>query len=157
MAVPTPKPRVITHQETHRRPPWHMTKGMTSYIRISTEIEGSRNAIQGWCEHEPDFEVMIWEQPNWDELFFCHKGSLKVIARERSGKEKELVAKEGETIFLPAGFRYTLLPTGEPSVNYWTATPVPRTGIKALGDVGFDLTEVVEKMKEIAEEDKAKE
>lgn len=152
MPTPTPKPTVITHEETHRRPVWEFSTGMNTYMRICTEIEGSRNAIQGWCEHEPDFEPMIWDQANWDELFFCVKGSLKVIAKDKDGKTKELIAKEAESMFLPAGFNYTLLPTGEPAVNLWTATPPPPRGIRPLKDLGFDVVEVSQKLKEMAEE-----
>ena len=149
MAMPKPKPKVITHKETKSRPAWEFSKGMNTYMRISTEIEGSRNAIQGWCEHAPDFEPMVWDQANWDELFFCHKGSLKVLARDKHGAEKELVAQEGDSMFLPAGFHYTLLATGEQSVNYWTVTPVPSTGIKALKDLGFDVVGLSDELKAI--------
>lgn len=152
MPTPKPKPKVITHEETHRRPVWEMSKGMNTYMRITTEIEGAQNAIQGWCEHEPDAEPMVWDQANWDELFFCVKGRLKVIAEDKDGKKKELIAKEGESMFLPAGFTYTLMPTGEPSVNLWTATPPPPKGIRALKDLGFDVIEVNRKLKEMAEE-----
>lgn len=151
MPMPKPKPKVITHEETHARPAWEFSKGMNTYMRICTEIEGSRNAIQGWCEHDADFELMIWDQANWDELFFCHKGVLKVKAEDRNGKTKELVANEGESMFLPAGFTYTLMPSGVPSVNLWTATPPPRTGVKALKDLGFDVVELSDKLKEIGQ------
>lgn len=153
MPMPKPKPKVITHEETHRRPVWEFSKGMNTYMRICTEIEGARNAIQGWCEHDPDFEPMVWDQANWDELFFCVKGSLKVIAEDRDGNKMEMVAKEAESMFLPAGYRYTLLPTDEPSVNLWTVTPVPRTGLRALRDLGFDVLELSDKLKEMAREE----
>ena len=149
MAMPKPKPKVITPEETKSRPAWEFSSGMNTYMRISTEIEGSRNAIQGWCEHDPDFEPMVWDQANWDELFFCHKGSIKVLARAKHGAEKELFAKEGESMFLPAGFHYTLLATGEESINLWTATPAPRTGVKALKDLGFDVVGLSEELKEM--------
>ena len=152
MTKATPKPTVITMEETHRRPRWEFSKGMNTYMRICTEIEGSRNAIQGWCEHEPDFEPMIWDQANWDELFFCVKGSIKVHVEDRDGSTKDLVAHEHESMFLPAGFRYTLLPTGEVSVNLWTATPVPPIGIKPFKDLGFpDIVEIHNQLKEMAQ------
>ena len=151
MATPTPKPSVITHEDTHKRPVWEFSSGMNTYMRICTEIEGARNAIQGWCEHDPDFEPMIWDQANWDELFFCVKGSIKVTAKDKNSKTMELLAKEHESMFLPAGFNYTLLPTGESSVNLWTATPPPPRGIRALRGIGFDVDEVHEKLKAMAE------
>ena len=107
MARAKPKPKVITLEETHRRPLWEFSKGMNTYMRVSTEMDGARNVIQGWCEHAPDLEPMIWDQANWDEIFFCAKGSLKVLAEDRDGNKMELVAKEHETMFLPAGFKYT--------------------------------------------------
>lgn len=152
--APTPRPKVITHEETHRRPVWEFSKGCNSYLRISRELDGAQNAIQGWCEHDPDMEPFSWKQANWDELFFCVKGSLKVIAEDGDGNKKELLAKEGESIFLPAGFTYTLEPTGEPSVNFWTVAPVPHNGIRPLSDVGFiGVIEVSNKLKEMAKEE----
>jgi len=149
-----PKPKVITLEETHRRPLWEFSKGMNTYMRVSTEMDGARNVIQGWCEHAPDLEPMIWDQANWDEIFFCAKGSLKVLAEDRDGNKMELVAKEHETMFLPAGFKYTLLPTGEPAVNVWTAAPVPGNGIRSFKDLGFPgVVEVSNKLKEMAQQE----
>ncbi|SVB98015.1 uncharacterized protein METZ01_LOCUS250869 [marine metagenome] len=53
-------------------------------------------------------------------------------------------------MFLPSGFRYTLLPTGEISVNLWTAAPVPAMGIKPFKDLGFDVVDIHNQLKEMA-------
>src|SRR5437867_2386490 len=45
------------------------------------------------------------------------KGSIKVRWEAEGGKVGELVAREGEQIFLPRGLSYALQATGEPAIN----------------------------------------
>jgi len=147
------QPEVITHEETKQLPAWHFSDGCKSYVRISLERNGAANVIQGWCEHDADMEPLSWDQDNWDETYFCVEGSLKVIVEDDEGNSKELVAEEGESIWLPAGFRYTLEPTGEPAVNLWHVAPVPGTGLKPLSDLGFNnVDEVSQGLEELADD-----
>ena len=40
-----------------------------------------------------------------------------------------LEARQGEHIFLPAGYKYTLEATGVKSKFFWTSGPSPRVGL----------------------------
>ena len=54
MAMPKPKPKVVTHAETMSRPPWEFSKGMNSYVSICTEIEGARVRSPGIAHPKAD-------------------------------------------------------------------------------------------------------
>lgn len=150
--APTTQPEVVTHDETEQLPVWHFSDGCRTYPRITLERNGAANMVQGWCEHDADMEPFSYDQDNWDETYFCVKGTLKVIAEDDDGNSKELIAEEGESIFLPAGYRYTVAPSGEDSVNLWHVAPVPGTGLAALGDLGFNnIVEVSDELREMAD------
>jgi hypothetical protein len=52
-----------------------------------------------------------------EEAFYIAKGSVKVAWENDAGEKGEAIVREGEQIYLPSGFRYTLSSNGEPAIN----------------------------------------
>lgn len=147
------RPEVITAQDTGSRPRWEFSKGCNTYIRVSAEMQGCTSAVQGWTEQAVDMEPLTWKQASWDEIFYCAKGIIKLVAEDANGTKEEFIAKEGETIYAPGGYVYTLLPSGVDTINVWTSHPASHRGVRTMGDIGFPhAIEVSDRLKQLANE-----
>ncbi|MFN8160245.1 MAG: hypothetical protein U0R52_04260 [Solirubrobacterales bacterium] len=88
-------------------------------------------------------------QSNWDETYYCIKGILRVKVEDDTGRGKVLDIKETEHMYLPAGYTYTLMPSGVESINFWTLGPAFKTGLKPLREI--DIPEAPEYVKTLRE------
>jgi mannose-6-phosphate isomerase-like protein (cupin superfamily) len=129
-------PRLSTFEQISSMPKIPYAKGCASAVFVSTEKDDSRYFTQGMCFHEPDMEDFVWDQTRWDEGLFCVKGKLHLHVRDADGNETDIYANEGEHIFVPAGYTYTLKATGVFSLNYWTLSPIHQFGLKFDTDDG---------------------
>ena len=81
-----------------------------------SETVGSDTLRMGVCNHAPDMADLKWSG-KVEEAFYVAKGSIKVRWEAEGGEAGEVVAREGEQIFLPRGLNYALRATGEPAIN----------------------------------------
>jgi ethanolamine utilization protein EutQ (cupin superfamily) len=122
-------PRVITAEDIGAMPRLEFNTGIDTAIFLSRERDDARYFRQGYCYQEPDHGPFHWEQSNFDETHYVLEGRISLRVRDAAGREVVLEAGEGEHIFLPAGYAYTLENTGVRSVFFWTSGPSPRAGI----------------------------
>src|SRR5262245_50706539 len=97
-------------------PPLELVKGMHTTYNVCQETVGSDTLRMGVCHHGPDMADLKWAG-KVEEAFFVVKGSIKLSWEGDGGQAGEVVAREGEQIFLPRGLSYGLEATGEPAVN----------------------------------------
>ena len=97
-------------------PALELVKGMNTTYNVCQETVGSDSLRMGVCNHGPDMADLKWTG-KVEEAFYVAKGSIKVRWEAEGGKVGELVAREGEQIFLPRGLSYALQATGEPAIN----------------------------------------
>jgi oxalate decarboxylase/phosphoglucose isomerase-like protein (cupin superfamily) len=135
-------PRVITFEEIKAMPRLPFARGCESGVFISRERDDARYFYQGLCFHDPDMGEYKWMQSNWDETYYCMKGVLRVKVEDDSGRSKVFDIKEGEHFYLPAGYTYTLMPSGVESINFWTLGPAFKAGLKPLKEI--DIPEAPE-------------
>jgi ethanolamine utilization protein EutQ (cupin superfamily) len=133
-------PRVITVDEIDALPRLEFNTGIDTAIFLSRERDDARYFRQGYCYMEPDHEPYHWDQTNFDETHYCLKGQIRLRVRDRDGREVVLEAGEGEHIYLPAGYAYTLQATGVKSVFFWSSGPSPRPGLVEAKDYSRQLT-----------------
>jgi hypothetical protein len=128
-------PRIITFGEIESMPRLPFSKGCASGVFISRERDDARYFYQGICFHDADMEEYRWEQSNWDETYYCMKGTLRVNVEDAAGNEKLFDIEEGEHFYLPAGYTYTLKASGKESLNFWTLGPAFKAGLKPLKEI----------------------
>jgi hypothetical protein len=146
-------PRVIKHEEIVPLPRMMFGRGCGTGIFISPEREDARYFMQGLCFHEADHEEYSWIQDGWDEAYFCLKGVLKVGVADSEGNEIVLEFGEGDHAYLPAGYTYTLKPSGVESINFWTVGPLPAPGIRIFAETGVPTaTDVAKQLKAMRKE-----
>jgi ethanolamine utilization protein EutQ (cupin superfamily) len=133
-------PRVITEGEIESLPRLEFNTGIDAVVFLSRERDDARYFRQGYLYSEPDHLPFHWDQINFDETHYCLEGQLRLRVRDRTGREIVLEAGEGEHIYLPAGYAYTLEPTGVSSVSFWTSGPSARPGLVEARDYGRRLT-----------------
>jgi uncharacterized RmlC-like cupin family protein len=98
-------------------PGLELARGMSTQYNICEETVGSTHLKMGVCTHAPDMADLNW-LAKAEEAFYIVQGSMKVIWEDPDGGNGgEAVVRQGEQIFLPAGYRYTLRGTGEPAIN----------------------------------------
>ena len=106
--------------------------GIDIAIFLSRERDDARSFRQGYCYMESDHEPYQWDQTNFDETHYCLEGQIRLRVRDKEDREVILEAAQGEHIYLPAGYAYTL-----------EATVVVRYGADPLlvvGEVGAGRT-----------------
>ncbi|MGB1885133.1 MAG: hypothetical protein ACPHUF_14610, partial [Gammaproteobacteria bacterium] len=81
-------------------------------IFVSQEREDARYFRHGICYAKADHEPVHWVQANFDETQMCLTGMIWIRVEDKNGKTVVLEAGPGEHIYLPAGFTYTIEPTG---------------------------------------------
>lgn len=122
-------PRVITPDEIDKMPRLEFNTGIDTSIFLSRERDDARYFRQGYCYQEPDHLPYHWEQKDFDETHYVLKGKIVLTVRDAAGREITLEAGEGEHIYLPAGYAYTLTCSGVQTVFFWTSGPSPRAGL----------------------------
>jgi hypothetical protein len=133
-------PRVIAPDEITAMPRLEFNTGIDTAIFLSRERDDARYFRQGYCWMEPDHAPYAWDQTNFDETHFCIQGMIRLLVRDASGREVVLEAREGEHIYLPAGYAYKLEATGVKSAFFWTSGPSPRPGLVEAKDYSKQLT-----------------
>lgn len=133
-------PRVITEDEISSLPRLEFNTGIDTAIFLSRERDDARYFRQGYCYMEPDHEPYHWDQTNFDETHYCLRGRIQLRVEDKNGREVVLEAAEGEHIYLPAGYAYTLEATGVRSVFFWSSGPSPRPGLVEAKDYSRQLT-----------------
>lgn len=122
-------PRVVTPEEIHSMPRLTFNTGIETNIFLSQERDDARYFRHGYCYQEPDHGPFNWTQMDFDETHYCLEGKIHLRVRDANGREIVLEAKQGEHIYLPAGYEYTLEPTGVKTVFFWVSGPSPRAGV----------------------------
>jgi ethanolamine utilization protein EutQ (cupin superfamily) len=133
-------PRVITESEIASLPRLEFNTGIDTAIFLSRERDDARYFRQGYLYMEPDHEPFHWDQTNFDETHFCLKGQIRLRVEDKGGREMVLEAGEGEHIYLPAGYAYTLEASAVRSLSFWSSGPSPRPGLVEARDYGRQLT-----------------
>jgi ethanolamine utilization protein EutQ (cupin superfamily) len=133
-------PRVITQDEISALPRLEFNTGIGTAIFLSRERDDARYFRQGYCYMEPDHEPYHWDQTNFDETHYCLEGQIRLRVRDKEAREVILEAVEGEHIYLPAGYAYTIEATGVKSVFFWSSGPSPRPGLVEAKDYSKQLT-----------------
>jgi len=132
-------PRVITEEEISSMPRLQFNTGIDTAIFLSRERDDARYFRQGYCFQEPDHGDYHWEQTNFDETHYCLEGKIRLRVRDVAGREVVLEAAQGEHIYLPAGYAYTLEATGVKTVFFWTSGPSPRVGLVEAREYSAEL------------------
>lgn len=132
-------PRVISMDEISAMPRLEFNTGIDTAIFLSRERDDARYFRQGVCFQEPDHEPYHWNQTDFDETHYCLKGKIRLRVRDASGREVVLEAAQGEHIYLPAGYAYTLEATGVETAFFWTSGPSPRCGLVEAPEYSKEL------------------
>ncbi len=120
-------------------PRLEFNSGIDTAIFLSRERDDARYFRQGVCFMEPDHAGYHWDQSNFDETHYCLKGQIRLRVQDAHSREVVLEAAEGEHIYLPGGYSYTLEPTGVESAFFWTSGPSPRAGLVEAPDYSAQL------------------
>lgn len=132
-------PRVITMDEIVALPRLEFNTGIDTAIFLSRERDDAHYFRQGVCWMEPDHQPYHWDQTNFDETHYCLEGRIRLRVRDRDGREVVLEAREGEHIYLPGGYAYTIEATGVKSAFFWSSGPSPRPGLVEAKDYSKQL------------------
>ena len=132
-------PRVIDMKEITALPRLEFNTGIDTAIFLSRERDDARYFRQGVCWMEPDHGPYNWDQTNFDETHYCLEGQIRLRVHDAAGREVVLEASQGEHIYLPAGYKYTLEATGVRSSFFWTSGPSPRPGLVEAKDYSNQL------------------
>ncbi len=133
-------PRVITEAEIESLPRLEFNRGIDTAAFLTRERDDARFFRQGYVYMEPDHEPYHWQQATFDETHYCLKGQIRLRVEDKNGRVVVLEATVGEHIYLPAGYSYTLEPTGLSSVSFWTSGPSHRPGIVEAKEFSRKLT-----------------
>ncbi len=133
-------PRVITEAEISAMPRLQFNTGIDTAIFLSRERDDARYFRQGYCYMEPDHEPYHWDQTNFDETHYCLKGRIRLRVSDKEGREVVFDVGEGEHIYLPGGYAYTIENTGVRSVFFWSSGPSPRPGLVEAKEYSSQLT-----------------
>lgn len=110
-------------------PRMEFTAGFETAVFISRERDDARYFRQGMNYAAPDFEPVRWEQLNYDETMCCLTGKVRLRIADRAGREAVLEIVPREHLYLPAGYIYTLEPSGSETTILWTSGPSTKVGI----------------------------
>lgn len=132
-------PRVITEEEILKLPRLEFNTGIDTALFLSQERDDARYFRQGIAFANADHAPVEWMQSNFDETQFCLTGMIRLRVKDAAGREVVLEAGPGEHIYLPAGYTYTIEPTGIESTFFWTSGPSNRPGIVEAPDYSKQL------------------
>jgi mannose-6-phosphate isomerase-like protein (cupin superfamily) len=133
-------PRVVTMQEILSLPRLQFQPGIDTAIFLSQERDDARYFRQGICWQTPDHVPYCWHQKDFDETHYCLKGKIRLLVKDAEGRQITLEATQGEHIYLPAGYEYTLVPTGVETAFFWSSGPSPRYGLAEIPEYSNSLT-----------------
>ena len=133
-------PRVITEVEIAAMPRLDFNMGIDTAIFLSRERDDARYFRQGYCYMEPDHEPFHWEQATFDETHFCLEGRIKLRVEDKAGRQVVLEAGEGELIYLPGGYAYTLEASKVAMFAASSSGPSPRPGVTESKEYSRQLT-----------------
>ena len=119
-------------------PPAELSKGMDTTYDVCQETVGSDTLRMGVGHHAPDMADMKGEGKA-EEAFYVVRGSIRVAWDDGCGQNGEVVAREGEPLFLPRGYHYALRSTGEPAVNVFAIAG----GSTAIGSIKPDASRML--------------
>jgi hypothetical protein len=132
-------PRVITPDEINSMPRLAFNKGIGTSIFLSRERDDARFFRQGYCYMEPDHSPYNWKQMDFDETHYCIEGKIHLVVKDAVGRQVILEAKQGEHIYLPAGYDYTLEASGIKTVFFWSSGPSHRAGLVECPEYSQEL------------------
>ncbi len=132
-------PRVIVPDEIDKMPRLTFNTGIETNIFVSRERDDARYFRHGYCYGEPDHLPYNWDQKDFDESHYVLKGRIHLVVEDAVGRTVVLEAGEGEHIYLPAGYKYTLEATGVAYTFFWTSGPSPRVGVADAPDYSREL------------------
>lgn len=132
-------PRVITPSEINEMPRLPFAKGIGTSIFLSQEADDARHFRHGYCYQEPDHDDYFWDQSNFDETHYCLEGKIRLRVEDAAGRVVFLEASAGEHIYLPGGYKYTLVASGQRTVFFWTSGPSPRYGLVEIPEFSAQL------------------
>jgi mannose-6-phosphate isomerase-like protein (cupin superfamily) len=135
-------PRVIVPEEIDKLPRLEFNTGIETSIFLSRERDDARYFRQGYCYGEPDHKPYHWDQKDFDETHYVLEGRIHLVVEDAAGRSIVLEAAQGEHIYLPAGYKYTLEATGERFVFFWSSGPSPRPGLVEAGEYSKQLREL---------------
>jgi uncharacterized RmlC-like cupin family protein len=118
-------------------PPVELVRGMHTQYNVCAETVGSEFLRMGVCHHDANMADLNWEVKG-EEAFYVARGSIKLMWESDSGERNETILREGDQVFLPTGYRYTLRANGEPAVNVFAIAGGP-TSVRNI--VGAEMAE----------------
>jgi homogentisate 1,2-dioxygenase len=108
------RPEKVSFENT---PNIDLVRGMHARWVISSEANDSDEVGVAIIHQDSDMADLSWDG-KIDEVFFCAKGKLKVLFQDKDNTIKgEMMADEGEALFLPRGFHFKLQNTGVDSIS----------------------------------------
>jgi hypothetical protein len=124
MSIFKTKPLVVTVEDQKTIPIFpYPFKGMHTRPNVNSWMHDSKLFHMGTCDHAPDMDDATFElEADKCEIFYCAKGSLRLLWEDDKGNQGDLRCKEGEHMWLPGGYKYTLKATGEQAKNIWCTT-----------------------------------
>ncbi|SHK37218.1 hypothetical protein SAMN05443637_105213 [Pseudonocardia thermophila] len=132
-------PRVIEPDEIEKMPVLTFNKGIVTNIFLSRERDDARYFRHGYCYGEPDHLPYHWDQKDFDESHFILEGRTRLVVEDAAGRKVVLEAKEGEHVYLPAGYKYTLEASGVKWKFFWTSGPSPKVGVADAPEYSKEL------------------
>jgi ethanolamine utilization protein EutQ (cupin superfamily) len=132
-------PRVIVPDEIDKMPTLTFNTGIVTNIFLSQERDDARYFRHGYCYGEPDHLPYHWDQADFDETHYVLEGKIHLVVEDAAGRKIVLEAAEGEHIYLPAGYKYTLECTGVRFKFFWTSGPSPKVGVADAPDYSREL------------------
>ena len=132
-------PRVIVPEEIDKMPVLTFNTGIVTNIFLSRERDDARYFRHGYCYGESDHLPYHWDQKDFDETHFVLEGKIHLVVEDAAGRTIVLEAGEGEHIYLPAGYKYTLENTGVTWKFFWTSGPSPKVGVADAADYSREL------------------
>ena len=113
-------PSVLNYKDA---PVIDFAKGVHTRFVISKEAHNSE-LFTGYWHLKPDLDDVSWDaEGELDETFYCVKGSILFLWENKEGINGEIRGGEGDFIYLPSGFKYTLRATGEESIIIFSGAP----------------------------------
>jgi len=89
-------------------------------------------SCEGICCLRADHAPIRWLQPDFEQIRLCLSGKLRLLVEDSHSEQTIIEALPGEGVYLPAGYAYTVEPTGVDTVFFWTfGTPDQTNPVEA--------------------------
>ena len=116
-------PALLTQTELDRFPCHDLTDGLKVSITTTHDYPGLRPCRQGYCYGSATHSPFRFHANNFDETHHILTGTIQIETQDPVGRTRTLKATAGQHLTLPAGYTYTVQPTGTPYTTLWTSTP----------------------------------